>query len=151
MHSALVWSYRLLASAEQQLLTRVAVFVGSWTLAAAKAVGADEASPNITAANVPTLLNQLITKSLVLVESLNGERRYRLLEPVRQFAHAQLIVGGEQEVIRRRHADYFFSLAEKMDQARDTPQEREWLQRLEPERNNLRAVNRWVLDRKSVV
>ncbi len=141
MHSALVWSYRLLAPDEQQLLVRLVVFVDGWTLAAAKAICADNQMANIAA-----LLNQLIAKSLVFVETQNGERRYRLLEPVRQFAQAQLSVSRDQEVIRRRHADYFLSLAEKMDQARDTLQEREWLQRLEPERNNLRAVNHWAFE-----
>jgi len=143
MHSALVWSYRLLSSDEQQLLVRLAVFVGGWTLDAAKAVCADDPIVNIAA-----LLNQLIAKSLGLVETQNGERRYRLLEPVRQFSYTQLVASGEQKVIQRRHAHYFLSLAEKMDQARDTLQEREWLQRLEPERNNLRAVNRWAIERK---
>ena len=38
MHSALVWSYRLLAPAEQQLLAWVSVFAGGWTLDAAQAV-----------------------------------------------------------------------------------------------------------------
>ncbi len=46
----------------------------------------------------------------------------------------------------RRHAGYFLSLAEQMEQARDTPQEREWLQKLEPERDNLRAVNGWAIE-----
>ncbi|MFN8490787.1 MAG: hypothetical protein U0350_24560 [Caldilineaceae bacterium] len=150
MHSALVWSYRLLAPEEQSLLSRAAVFVGGWTLAAAQAVCVDRASPHITAAYVAALLNQLIGKSLVLTETQNGERRYRLLEPVRQFAHTHLVASGEQEAIQRRHADYFLGLAEQMEQARDTPQERAWLQTLGPERNNLRAVNDWAFARNEV-
>jgi predicted ATPase len=146
MHSALVWSYRLLAREEQQLLARVAVFSGGWTQAAARAVWADDGASGTASSIVAALLNQLIAKSLVWVETQNGERRYRLLEPVRQFAHAQLAASGEQEMIRQRHATYFLSLAEKMDQARDTPQEQAWLQTLEPERDNLRAVNRWAFD-----
>jgi len=146
MHSALIWSYRLLSPDEQQLLTRISVFVGGWTLAAAKLVCADEVSSHAAAANILALLDQLHAKSLVLVEAENSERRYRLLEPVRQFAHAQLVASGEQEVIGRRHAYYFLSLAEQMDQARDTLQEREWLQTLAPERNNLRAVNQWAFE-----
>ena len=147
MHNALVWSYRLLAREEQQLLARVSVFVGGWTLAAAAAIWADDVPSNGTTAMVATLLNQLIAKSLVLIETHTQERRYRLLEPVRQFAHAQLVARGEQEAVRRGQAHYFFELAVKMGQARDTPQEREWLLRLEPERNNLRAVNHWAFAR----
>ncbi len=146
MHSALIWSYRLLSPEEQRLLARVAVFAGGWTAAAAKAVCVDEPPATVTATNIVPLLNQLITKSLVLAESQNGERRYRLLEPVRQFAYTQLKARSEQGRIQHNHANYFIALAEKMAQVRDTPQEHEWLQRLEPERNNLRMVNRWAFE-----
>lgn len=148
MHSALVWSYRLLAPAEQRLLARVAVFAGGWTVAAAKAVCADEADLPVTDATIAHLLNQLIAQSLVLIETQQGARRYRLLEPVRQFATLQLKAQDEQPLIQRRHADYFLALAEKLEQVRDTPREQEWLQRLEPERDNLRAVNLWAFEQK---
>ena len=82
----------------------------------------------------------------MLEEDLDGQRRYRLLEPVRQFARAQLAASGEQDALRRRHASYFFSLAEQLGPARDTPRERAWLQTLEPERANLHAVNSWAID-----
>ena len=148
MHSALVWSYRLLVPDEQRLLARVAVFAGGWTVAAAKAVCTDEADPAVTDATMVHLHNQLISQSLVLVETQQGERRYRLLEPVRQFATLQLKAQDEQPIIQRRHADYFLDLAEQLEQVRDTPREQEWLQRLEPERDNLRAVNLWAFEQQ---
>lgn len=141
MHGALTWSYRLLAPAEQQVLARSSVFADGWTLAASQAVCGDELGERLLLS-----LHQLVAKSFVLVEHHNGTRRYRLLEPVRQFAHAQLVANGELDATQRRHAAYFLALAEQMEQARDTPQEREWLQTLEPERDNLRAVNAWALD-----
>ena len=84
MHSALVWSYRLLAPAEQQLLAQLSVFAGGWTLAAAAAVSAANAE------TVLPLLRELAAKSLVLIAYADSEQRFRLLEPIRQFAHAQL-------------------------------------------------------------
>ena len=48
--------------------------------------------------------------------------------------------------MRRRHALYYASLAEQLEQVRDTPEERAWLQMLEPERDNLRSVNTWALE-----
>jgi non-specific serine/threonine protein kinase len=84
MQSALAWSYRLLASTEQQLLARVSVFAGGWTLEAALAVCDDTPKAQILLS-----LQQLVAKSLVLAENLDGHGRYRLLEPVRQFARAQ--------------------------------------------------------------
>jgi non-specific serine/threonine protein kinase len=139
MHSALVWSYRLLAPAEQVLLAHVAVFAGGWTLEAAQAVCLDCPTGRV----LPMLLD-LITKSLVLEES-HGPQRYRLLEPVRQFALTQLQASGMEHTVQRRHGEYFLALAEQMGQARDTPHEREWLQRLKPERDNIRAVNNWAI------
>ncbi|MEP7189780.1 MAG: AAA family ATPase, partial [Roseiflexaceae bacterium] len=141
MHSALVWSYRLLAPEEQLLLTTVAVFAGGWTLEAAQAMCSD-----CPAERVLPMLTQLIAKSLVLPEETHGQRRYRLLEPVRQFAQAQLAADGTEDAVRRRHAAYFLTLAEQMHQARDTSNEAEWLDRLEPERDNLRAVNIWAIE-----
>jgi predicted ATPase len=143
MQRALDWSYRLLAPAEQQLLARVSIFAGGWTLAAAQAVCANEPGDDLSAR-----LEQLVTKSLALAESYSEQRRYRLLEPVRQFAYAQLVASGEEAETRQRHALYFLSLAEQMEQARDTTQEREWLQKLRAERDNLRAVNRWALEQR---
>ena len=66
---------------------------------------------------------------------------------MRQFARAQLAASGEQDVLCRRHASYFLSLAEQLGPARDTPRERAWLQTLEPERANLHAVNSWAIER----
>jgi non-specific serine/threonine protein kinase len=142
MHSALVWSYRLLAPEQQRLLASVAVFAGGWTLEAAQAVCSDTPPERVL-----STLMQLIAKSLVLPEESHGQRRYRLLEPVRQFAQAQLAASSTEDAARRRHAAYFLSLAEQMYYARDTSREAEWLDRLEPERDNLRAVNAWTIAR----
>ncbi len=142
MYSALVWSYRLLAPEEQLLLTTVAVFAGGWTLEAAQAVCSDSPAERV----LPILL-RLIVKSLVLLEEKDGQRRYRMLEPVRQFAQAQLQARDMEDAVRRRHAAYFLTLAEQMHQARDTSNEAEWLDRLESERDNLRAVNIWAIER----
>jgi non-specific serine/threonine protein kinase len=145
MHSALLWSYQLLTPAEQQLLKSVAVFAGGWTVEAAQAVCSEQAQTQLR-----LCLQQLVAKSLVLVDTLAGQWRYRLLEPVRQFALAQLVASDEQEALRRRHAAYFLSLAEKLGQARDTPQEQDWLDSLEPEVANVRAVNSWAIERGEI-
>jgi predicted ATPase/DNA-binding CsgD family transcriptional regulator len=141
MRSALLWSHGLLSPGGQRLLARVAVFAGGWTLEAAQAVCTSEPVHDIRA-----LLDELVDKSLVLVEDQGGKPRYRLLEPVRQFAREQLAVSGEEAERRRDHANFFLAVAVKAQQVKDTPQEREWLERLEPERDNLRAVNAWAIE-----
>ncbi|MDQ3913057.1 MAG: hypothetical protein M3305_15075 [Actinomycetota bacterium] len=43
----------------------------------------------------------------------DGGVRYRLLEPIRQYALEKLQEGEEPEVVRRRHAEFFLALAEE--------------------------------------
>lgn len=141
MHNALAGSYGLLTEPELRLLVRLSVFAGGWTKEAGQAIQGDASEANFALA-----LRQLSSKSLVLMEQHGSGKRFRLLEPIRQYAHAQLMAGNERSETRRRHAHYFLSLAEAMDQARDHPAEREWLLKLEPERENLRVANDWALE-----
>ena len=142
MRGALAWSYQLLQPHEQRLLRCAAVFVGGWTIEALAAVCAEQ-----TPAQLQLGLRHLVDASLVLMDHSAGQRRYRMLEPVRQFAVAELRESGELAPLRRHHAAYFLSLAEQMGPARDTSAERGWLERLDLERANLRAVNSWAIER----
>jgi len=146
MHSALMWSYRLLSSAEQNLLARASVFAGGWTLVAAQVVCVDAASPPVTPANIATLLNHLNAKSLVRTETLNDQRRYRLLEPVRQFAAAQLDQAKQTTATCQRHLCYYMNLAEEIEPyLRSGPQVAAHYAQLEAEHDNLRAAINWAL------
>ena len=56
------------------------------------------------------LLSRLVSKSLVVVDSeFAGERRYRLLETVRQYAGDRLVQAGTASRLRERHFEFFFS------------------------------------------
>ena len=111
MHASIDWSYQLLPQAEKNLLRRLSVFAGGWSLAAARAVCADEALPE---ADIPDLLGGLVNKSLVQVLRRKGrELRYRLLETLRQYGQEKLLDAGELTSTRDRHLAYFVSLAEQ--------------------------------------
>jgi non-specific serine/threonine protein kinase len=140
MQRALAWSYRLLAPVEQQVLARLAVFAGGWTLAAAQAVCVEHLD-----ASLALILQQLVNTSWLLTENHHEHRRYRCLEPVRQFAYAQLVAGGEEEESRRRHAAYFLALAEQAEAELHGSQQAIWLARLEVEYDNLRSALEWSL------
>ena len=73
--------------------------------------------------------------------------RYRLLEPIRQYAREKLEESGEGEEVRRRHAAFFLALAEEAEPRLRGPEDREWLERLEREHDNLRAALSWALER----
>ena len=129
------WSYELLDATEQQLFARLAVFAGGWTIAAAEAVGADDA---IAKDDVVYLLIALIEKSLVVADE-DGDR-YRMLETVREYAREKLTESGSGETVRERHCDYFLALAEEAAPKLSGAEQVDWLQRLEVEHDNLRSA-----------
>jgi predicted ATPase len=104
MRAALVWSYDLLTEAEQGLFRRLAVFRSSFILEAAAAVAPGGSE------DIPGVLGGLVDKSLVAaMDGPAGERRFRLLEAVRQYAAGLLEASGEQDDAARRHRDHLLS------------------------------------------
>ena len=101
------WSYQLLSEAERQLLSRLSVFPAAWTLEAAEHVcGGD----GISELDVLDLLSRLVNKSLVTLDGdFAGERRYRLLETVRQYARERLVEAEAADRLRERHFEFFFN------------------------------------------
>ena len=90
----------------------------------------------------------LVGKSLVVVEeSWERGARFRLLEPVRQYAWEKLSSSGEGEAVWRRHAEFFLALAEEAKPELEGPRQVEWLDRLQTEHDNLRAALSWSLER----
>ncbi len=137
LRATLAWSFDLLDGDEQILLRRLAVFAGSFGLEAAEDTCAEDPLKRHEAV---ALLGRLIDKSLVHVEEGPGDRRYRLLETVRQYAAEQLEEAGEREAFQRRHRDWYIELAESdPTPAGDLPA-RDRLRRLDLERDNLRAA-----------
>lgn len=142
------WSYHLLADRERCLFRQLAVFAGGFTLEAAEAVCRDN---GIDELEVLDLLTRLVEKSLVLAEpDGEGAMRYRLLEPVRQYAWEHLLISQSAERIGERHADYYLALAERAESATVGPEQGDWMLRLEREHDNLRSALRWLRDHAEV-
>jgi non-specific serine/threonine protein kinase len=154
LRASLDWSYELLAEPERQLLGRLAVFAGGWTLEAAEAVcpgrapsPAPESRP-LAPEDVLDALAGLVDKSLVVGSDggAGGERRYALLETVRQYAGEKLEAGPAAAPTRARHAAYFLELVEAAEPALHGPEQVAWLARLDAEHENLRAALAWALE-----
>src|SRR5829696_1865327 len=138
LRGTLEWSYALLSEPERRLFGRLSVFAGGWTLEAAEVVGAEGHTEH---GDVLELLSRLVEKSLVVGEATGGGgARYRMLEPIRQYAQEKLEEGGEAEEVRRRHATFFLALAEEAEPRLQGPGDREWLEHLEAEHDNMRAA-----------
>jgi predicted ATPase len=134
LRATVEWSDALLAEDERHLLRRLAVFAGGFELAAIEAVCASEGQ---TAAKVADLTARLVEKSLVLKDA---DGRYRLLEPIRQYAHEQLVAAGELDAVRDRHARFYLGTALPEAQGTLTGPERPHLEVLRRIEDNTRVA-----------
>jgi non-specific serine/threonine protein kinase len=144
--AAIEWSYALLPAAEQTFFQRLSVFVGGWSLEAAEDVVAGDSIENTDALD---LLRRLVEKSLVVAQPRpDGSMRYKLLEILRQYAQERLEESGSAETVRSRCAEYFVTFGEQAEpNLKGCPQVKAWLDRLDQEEGNLRAVLRWYSER----
>ena len=141
IESTIRWSYDLLAHEERELFKRLSVFVGGWTLEAAEAVGP---GGDIASGDVFGLLSNLVEQSMVLAER-RDQIRYRMLEPIQQFASRSLEDSGETQSVRTRHAEYYLSLGQAAEADLEGGRQVERLEELEVEHANLRATLSWLL------
>lgn len=131
------WSFRLCSESEQALLRRLAVFSGGWDLSAAEAVCED----GTVVDDVLESLYSLVRKSLVLAEpGANGERRFRLLETIRQFAQELLDASEESDALVGKHRAHYLALAEEAAPHLTGSDAKLWLSCLETEHDNLRLA-----------
>ncbi|MES2463123.1 MAG: BTAD domain-containing putative transcriptional regulator, partial [Armatimonadota bacterium] len=137
LRSLIDWSYDLLNEAEKALFCRLSVFAGGWTLGAAEAVCAGGV---VEDGEVLDLLTSLCDKSLAVPEPAGMSTRYQFLETVRQYSRDRLFESGDIEAVRGRHRNYFVALAEEAEPHLTGPEQVSWLNRLEAEHDNLRAV-----------
>ncbi len=144
LRAAVDWSYDLLSKPERLLLARLSVFAGGWTMEAAEAVcSGNGPEDGLEQADVLDVLTGLVEKSLVVVQpEAEPERRYRLLETMRDYGRQRLKEHGDEEGTLRRHRDYYRRLAERAEAGCRGLEQADWLNRLACEHDNLRAALR---------
>src|SRR5215469_6468674 len=149
LRNTLAWSYDLLDEREQHLFRQLAVFVGSFPLEAVESVWTDEGSSTSSSSEEGEeegveLIAQLLDKSLIQPsDSVDGEPYFRMLQTIREYALEQLAASGEEEAVKRRHADFYLRLAETAEPHLLYPERAAWLERLERGHDNLRAALAW--------
>ena len=67
------------------------------------------------------------------------------METIRQYASERLLDAGEGEQLRKRHFDFFLEWTGQVEPKLRSPQQREWLDEIETELDNLRAALEWGL------
>jgi predicted ATPase/DNA-binding SARP family transcriptional activator len=141
--ATLEWSYRQLSPELQRFFARLSVFRNGWTLQAVEAVCRgdvsetdDDTGPAILA------LTQLRRHALVQAEDMGDSLRFRMLEPVRDYAGEQLSPDAAR-MLRQRHAHYFREMVRDAAPRLTGPDQIEWMDRLQAEHDNIRATLAW--------
>jgi predicted ATPase len=145
------WSYDLLEERMAVLFARLAAFTGDFSVAAATAVCGEDAEG---AADVQSGLRHLEERSLVHlaaggVDDRGAEApRFRMLETVREFGRAQLRSGVEDpDRTYERLVRWACDVAEPAGWALDHGDDRQAIQQLDRDYDNLRGALRAALDR----
>jgi predicted ATPase len=145
LRGAIAWSCDLLDEAHRRLLSRLAVFRGGWQLEAAEAVAAQPSSLPLDTLDG---LTELVDQSLVRrADEQAGVARYALLESVREFAAERLEASGEAAAVQAAHATVFLEVAETCAPNLRGADQRDWLDRLERDHDNMRAALAWAVER----
>ncbi|MDQ3656546.1 MAG: tetratricopeptide repeat protein, partial [Chloroflexota bacterium] len=91
-------------------------------------------------------LGTLVDHSLVQVfTQSSGENRFLMLETLREYGLEQLVLLGEEPDARLAHANWFLQLATAAEPHLVESDQEAWLNRLNPEWDNVRAAANWFL------
>ena len=138
------WSYELCSEEERTVWARLSVFPGSFRLESAEAVcGWGDVAPD----RVLDLLAGLIERSVVAVERIGDQVRYRQLATLRDYGAALLDRRGETDATMARLLDFVMSRSREMVEAWCGPDQAESLAIWRLEHTTVLAAFDWALAR----
>ncbi|MEO6579232.1 MAG: hypothetical protein ABIO99_10090, partial [Candidatus Limnocylindria bacterium] len=132
LRGAIAWSYDILDERDRRFFMQFSVFVGGADVEAVDAI--------IGEADALDGIGSLLEKSLVRQLDDAGDARFRMLETIREFANERLVESGEADAVRRLHATHYVEMVESMAAEVMGPRQKELLDRIEREHDNLRAA-----------
>lgn len=145
LRETIAWSYDLLTPAEKALLRALATLWGGGTEEAIVAIAPSPASSGLAwSLQRKSLLSRV---AAVPEASPESPPRYRLTEPIRQFAQEKLVEAQEEEEAQRRHTDFFLTYVELAEPQLNGADQQMWLRRLEADQENWRAAMQGALRR----
>jgi predicted ATPase/DNA-binding CsgD family transcriptional regulator len=146
LRATIEWSFGLLTPEAQGVLTRLAVFEGPFTIEAAE----DVAGPRQRDGPVPSFLDifeVLVDHHLVQpATGAGGTVRHGLHPSVRELALERLDADPHADDVRERHAAHFLAVAAGAAAGPAAGDQAGWLDRLDAEREDLRAALHWFLE-----
>jgi predicted ATPase/DNA-binding CsgD family transcriptional regulator len=138
LRATIEWSYDLLGAEARGLLAACSVFRGGVPLDVIESVCAEAHGMAVLDG-----LQELADHSLLRQLPAPGPPRYLMLETIREFAAERLADTPEAARLRGAHADAFLALAGTAGPPLAGQGEREWLERLDVEHDNIRAAIDW--------
>ena len=100
LRATIEWSYDLLPQGLDSVFARLAIFAGTFSLAAAEAVAA------ATLDDLDALVEMSLLKAV-------GEDRFLMLETIREFAGERFATADDADDVGRRHAEHYLQVAEE--------------------------------------
>ncbi len=140
------WSYDLINKKEQTLFVRLSVFVEGFSLEAVEAVCAGD---GILPPEVPGLLLELVTRSLVTARHFGQVMLYNQLETLRQYGRSRLETSGTEQRWRENHYNYYLGFLIEHQPGFNSGNQKETTELVEREYLNCRKALTWVLDRQA--
>ena len=137
LQATMDWSYDLLSSDARYLWRRMSVFHGGATLESVEAVCSDH---ELDQRVILDCLTTLVDNSIVYTRDVGSDRRFDMLETVREYGRLRLAAPGESQTIRRRHLEWIQSLASRAEAEWRGRNQRAWLAKLDLEIDNVRAA-----------
>ncbi|MGW4928827.1 ATP-binding protein [Agromyces sp. NPDC004153] len=141
MRATIEWSAHLLEPTARELLTRLGVFAGLFSLDAVEAI-----ADGIEGVDPLADLGALVDGSLVHQEERGERVVFTMLVTVREFAQEELDAGPDAFALRDRHARWFADLAARAGPGVEGAAQVECMRRLVDDLENLRAAIRYLLD-----
>lgn len=147
LQATLDWSFGLLTDVERVLLSRLAIFVGDFTLEAVLEVAS---TPDMDHRAIFGAIDSLVAKSLLVTHPIGSTMRYRLLDTTRAYA-LQSQTDEDRAQVAVRHAGYYQRWLEQF--GADWPSLSTGLERVPyfVSINNARAALEWCFGEKGDV
>jgi len=136
--AAVAWSFDLLPDEQQACARAMSVCEGGWSEDAVGPIWLGAPSNDL----VTGAMQSLSDHSLVVTRDMGRRKRFRYLEAVRQFLRNGLSAEQRAEY-QQRHAEWFCALSEEAAPHFLQAGQREWLDRIQADADNVRAAVLW--------
>ncbi|MGO6972726.1 winged helix-turn-helix domain-containing protein [Rhizobium leguminosarum] len=142
--ATLEWSYALLTKSEAAVLRAISIFMGTFDMDAVVCVVAHH---DLDPTAVFDAVAGLRAKSMLSVEQIAGEMRYRLLDSTRAFAGNLLETSGEMPAVSGAYARLMLGIFARANADQSRLPARQWYAAYASHAEDLRRAIGWALFR----